>query len=97
MLKELLRAAPRTVPKGASVVGADGLRLGMVSGLGPDAADPTHLLVFVAERTSLIPREFPVPLSAIVRVADGVVYVDVTRDALRSRGDSAGGADGDLG
>lgn len=94
MLKDPARAVPRMVAKGASVVGADGVRLGMVSALAPDGDDPTHLLVFVAERTRLIPREFPLPVTSIVRVADGVVYVDVTRDGLRSRAGGVSEADG---
>lgn len=78
------RSVAGTPPKGASVIGADGRRLGMVSALEPDPASPTHLLVFVAERQQLIPREYPLPVSAIVRIDDaGAVHVDVTRDGLR--------------
>jgi len=77
-------------PKGASVIGADGRRLGMVSALEPDEVTPTHLLVFVAERQQLIPREYPLPVSAIVRIDDaGTVHVGVTRDGLRGGGTAA--------
>ncbi len=77
-------------PKGASVIGADGTRLGMVSALEPDPEAPTHLLVFVAERQQLIPREYPLPVSAIVRIDDGgAVHVGVTRDGLRGGGAAA--------
>ncbi len=89
-------SAPHVVRKGASVVGADGVRMGMVSALAPNTDDPTHLLVFVAERTRLIPLEYPVPVTAIVRIDDGVVYVDVTRDALPPQPDRADGRDGQL-
>jgi len=94
MLQNPPRPAPRPVPKGVSVIGADGRRLGMVSGLTPDGGDPTHLLVFVAERTRLIPLEYRLPVTAIVRVDDGAVYVDVTGDALKAGPDGADGADG---
>lgn len=86
---------PATPPKGASVIGADGRRLGMVSALEPNEESPTHLLVFVAERLQLIPREYPLPVSAIVRIDDaGTVHVGVTRDGLFAveesrRGDEA--------
>lgn len=96
MVQDPPRVAPPSVSKGASVIGPDGRRLGMVSGVTPDAADPTHLLVFAAERTRLIPVEYEVPVTAIVRVADGTVYVDLTRDALGMRVNGAIEADGGL-
>jgi len=62
----------------------------MVSALEPDPASPTHLLVFVAERQQLIPREYRLPVSAIVRIDDaGTVHVDVTRDGMVGGGAAA--------
>jgi hypothetical protein len=76
--------ASKTIAPGAAVIGADGARLGMVSTLAPDAAAPTHLLVFVAERQQLIPREYPLPLASVIRVDDGgTVHVTATREGLR--------------
>lgn len=72
--------------RGAAVIGADGQPLGLVSALRPDEREPTHLLVFVAERRQLIPREYRVPIDAVVRVDDGAVHVDFTRAALRQPG-----------
>lgn len=80
--------------RGCAVIGADGLPVGIVSALRPDDREPTHLLVFVAERRQLIPREYRVPLSAVVRVDDRAVHVDFTRGALRQPG--AGDADPDF-
>lgn len=85
------RVSSAVIPKGASVIGADGVRMGMVSALLPDVGEPTHLLVFVAERTQLIPWEYPLPLTAIVRVSDGDVHVDVTSEAFRFRPNGAAG------
>jgi len=79
--------------RGSAVVGADGEPVGLVSALRPDDRDPTHLLVFVADRHHLIPREYRVPLSAVVRVDDRAVHVDFTQAALRQPGHDDGDPD----
>lgn len=78
--------AARPLRRGSAVIGADGQPVGLVSALRPDDREPTHLLVFVAERRQLIPREYRVPVSAVVRVDDRAVHVDFTRAALRQPG-----------
>lgn len=67
---------------GWSVIGSDGQRLGMVSGLAPDADRPTEVLVFVADRRQLIPREFHLPMSTVVRIEDRAVHVTVNGATL---------------
>jgi len=67
---------------GWAVIGANGVRLGMVSGFAPTAEAPSELLVFYADRAQLIPREFRLPMSSVTGIDQREVHVAVTADAV---------------